>query len=142
MALKKEITASDVVKAVETVGVRYIINRIRKVDIAEIIGFLQSEEIKIPIDKRVHPSKKKPKTVLTQVVNEIFPKMHSTSGIINILIQERNKTVTEEKNFPNAIFIGFIGSENSSLSVFCLYSSEKDFIVSIGMDIKNRKLRL
>ena len=63
-------------------------------DIAEIIGFLQSDEMNMPMDKSAHPNKKKPKTVLMQVINEIFPKMHSTKGIVNIVTQEKKRTVT------------------------------------------------
>ena len=80
-------------------------------DIAEIIGFLQSDEMNMPMDKSAHPNKKKPKTVLMQVINEIFPKMHSTKGIVNIVTQEKKRTVTVDKYFPSTMFFVFIGSE-------------------------------
>ena len=93
-------------------------------------------------DIRVQPSKKKLNSVPRHVIKDILPKKQSVTGISSIIIQLKNRTVIDARYFPNTISIGFNGSENNNLSVFCLYSSEKLFIVSSGTEIRNKKPRL
>ena len=126
----------------DIVGVRYIKNIIINESIAEIIGFLHCDDMKIHIEISVHPSIKKPINVPMQVAKDILPKKQSVIGIIVASIQLINKTVIEARYFPRTISISLNGSEKSNLSVFCLYSSEKLFIVKIGIVIRNKKARL